>query len=119
MTDTYTIEQFSAAWAKTCNPCDWRDMDDRALKRLITELQRPAWKPAVGEVYSYSKGQEFLVHADNRPTSKTARPQTLTEHGPAVKALRDAACAVINHGNNLDDIYDLETALKAFDEVVK
>ena len=137
MTDTYTIEKIEdiekllSHCARLLNssqvsrdligpPADTYSYEVADVQRQIAELQRPAWKPAEGEVYP-TGDIYYACHQSHHTVSKTARPQTLAMHGPDVRALRDGVEDIA------EDLYaspevTRETAgmlLKAFNEVVK
>jgi len=117
MTDTYTTDAIRVAWDELARH------HGRAPKmaELLHRLQRPAWKPAVGEVYPRAYTDHlprdiyYACHQSHHTVSKTARPQTLAMHGPAVKALRDVV-EQIAHDNGTVEM--AQEALEAFDEVV-
>ena len=118
--DTYTIEQIDRLQIAFENA----DVSAKIFDKVIAELQRPAWEFAEGEVIVGPSGQLFRFgFALNPPQYADCRRQNLTEHGPAVKALRDAAMrlhdAVLTIPTDcFDERTTLADALKAFDEVV-
>ena len=121
MTDTYTEDEIREAWTKCYNPCHWKDMDDRSLKELIAALQKP--KFAEGQVFYHSSPggvrpqYDVYCHDGGYDTTPSSRPLTLTEHGPAVRALR--GCVEISIGRTIGTLTaDLHKALAAFDEAI-
>ncbi len=87
---------------------------------LKESLQRPEWEPADGEVYMYKMNDlwKSVVCGQDTDYPCPIRPQSLTNHGPAVRALRDFVIGVKERSiGTLKD--DAGIALKAFNEVVK
>ena len=115
MTDTYTIEQIREAYEITVNGRATISVD-----RLIEILQRPAWVPADGEMYVYptkTGGIDIWEHTEGDDIRPGAHPQSLTMHGPAVKALREYVKQQTQIGSHCQILSS--QALKAFDEVVR
>ena len=118
--DTYTEAQIREANFRMLETVFEDDPFTDTTDALITELQRPAWVPAVGEVYAAGKGSScYVFHGKGFLPATGGRPLTITEHGPAVRALRlfvdgltySESCAGLSG--------DAKRVLKAFDEVVK
>ncbi len=103
------------------------------LDQLKEKLQRPEWEPAVGEVYWSANGiDNGFVEYNGCGVRANDRPQTLTNHGPAVRALRDGydnlkeavelfRCGDLTKAEFLQHVDDNRylSAVKAFNEVVK
>ena len=113
MTDTYTEQEIRKAAARA-------GAYDGHCERLIAELQHPAWEPAEGELYLYrttTGGIDIWEHTEGDDIRPGAHPQSLTMHGPAVKALREYVKQQTQIGSHCQILSS--QALKAFDEVVR
>ena len=107
--DKYTIEQIREANFRMLETVFEDDPFTDTTDALITELQRPAWVPAVGEVYAAGKGSScYVFHGKGFLPATGGRPLTLTEHGRQVRDLLEAVEA--------GDIPGMDIAAKALRE---
>ncbi len=126
MSDSYTEKQIRDAIVNGIALADGKhysvNPDD-----VIAALKKPKPKFAKGEVYGLT-GIHLAYFANDGITAiDTAirRPLTLTEHGPAVRALRDAMEKIRDRPieDCIDSIITMQSeaehALKAFDEAIK
>ena len=114
--DTYTIEKIEAGFKAIAPEFD----DVPTFNGLRDYLQRPAWVPADGEMYVYptkTGGIDIWEHTEGDDIRPGAHPQSLTMHGPAVKALREYVKQQTQIGSHCQILSS--QALKAFDGVVK
>ena len=114
--ELYTEEQIREAMLSV-----WMDNTSGSMDRVIAALQKPEF--AEGQVFYHSSPggvrpqYDVYCHDGGYDTTPSSRPLTLTEHGPAVRALR--GCVEISIGRTIGTLTaDLHKALAAFDEAI-
>ena len=125
MTDKYTLEEIEAATIKLSSNPSYDDVDEY-MELLKAELTRPKPEFAEGQVintgtgdgnWSYVRYESSLMDLHGRE-----RHLTLTEHGPAVKALRDYVEMLATGANRFKEpgyIHTAKNALAAFDAAIE
>ena len=121
MTDTYTEDEIREAIQQG------NDVGMGAYEvtpgEVIAALKKPKWEPADGEFYLYldhGAGWDIWEHTEGDDVKPNAKPMNLTQHGPAVRALREAMIRVRDEHPTQYGLWARisRDALAAFDEAI-